>query len=311
MHDAAPKGARAAPCTPLHPVCIRLGALRRNAIISQRSITPPPSIKHLAVFLPPSPPLLPPSCLFRRSLALSLSIPLFIFTIYSPSLLPCRSRHVPFFLFLVFSLRLLPLSPPFDSRTNRPCSPHPPIYLTFSSLPFFRTFSTFPHRPLFAHLIFSVRFRSRYIFSISLFALFHVYPFSLCPSFALHCPLYVFVLFHLSVVVSTSRRKKASRVPPIDFLSLRSSALPPPQVLMISSRLGISEHAYAIPPRQVLTHLVLRREKAYSQNVKRKRDPRVNERCIIAALSHESIQETSYAMLTIKERIENDHQRSW
>lgn len=45
MHDAARRGGlHLAPCTRT-----RLDALRCNAIISQRSITPPPSIKHLPV----------------------------------------------------------------------------------------------------------------------------------------------------------------------------------------------------------------------------------------------------------------------
>lgn len=113
----------AAPCTR-----IRLGALRRNAIISQRSITPLPSIKHLAVS----------ATLVFSSLLHFLSTLQFFLAIYSLTSNHSLAKVLPImspFLFNPFF---------FPARTPSTYSPRPPIYLIFSFLPFLHSSSRCP-----------------------------------------------------------------------------------------------------------------------------------------------------------------------
>lgn len=195
----------AAPCTR-----IRLGALRRNAIISQRSITPLPSIKHLAVS----------ATLVFSSLLHFLSTLQFFLAIYS---LP--SNHSP--------AKVLPTVSPFlfnpfffPARTPSTYSPRPPIYLIFSFLPFLHSLS---HRPFLrvSFSLFSVTPSPSRLFPPTPVYFFYQ-PFrpvprpSVFPLALSRCSLFLsfslpsrslsfsFSLFH-SCPVSTLRRKKSVR----------------------------------------------------------------------------------------------------
>lgn len=176
-----------APRCTLHTYSIGRAASQRNniATIHHTTAVNKTSGSFSAALAPPPPPFLAVLLHFFPRLLR------FIFTIYSPTLLPgCTT------LLVASTLRLPTPFRPFDSRdSNRVFATSAYFYPTVSSLPFFRSFSTFC-RP-FLRVSFSpypspaLSARS-YIFSVSLFVQFHVHP----------SPLHLFLSFLLSTAFS-------------------------------------------------------------------------------------------------------------